>query len=232
MGYVSGDGRELVVNQFNFGDYEIASAMCSNGDVIENFYNKDVLSILLADTIGHDKEKGDGFKEYLSRVREHGWGFDDAEKSLEFLSYHFPRHDHEFEKTEWSPVGGLLRLDKDSFQIANAGIEKPLYFHDGIVEKLDLNGNLEFYNRADHSPAYFGNMKPGEIVVLQSDGIKENADEIHGINAESHLENIIKFGESSKDIVSKVVDSEGLGRYCLPRDDEYDDISIVVVKKN
>ena len=224
-----GDKRNLYVNNFNFGDYEIASATYSNGDVIENFYNGEVLSILLADTIGHEKEKGDSFREYLANIRD-GWGFGDAEKEMSYLSKNFPRGDSEFDTSEWSPVGGLLRLDKDSFQIAAAGIEKPLYLHDGIVEKLDLTGNLEFYNRLPHSPGYFGSMKPGEVIVLQSDGLKDNAAEKHGIDAESHLEKIVKFGKSSKDIVSKVVNS--LGKYCLPQDETYDDVSIVVVRKN
>ena len=225
-----GDERTLKLDEFNFGDYEIASATCSHGDVIENFYNGEVLSILLADTAGHDKEKGDSFRKYLARVRESGWGFGDAEEEMSYLSYHFPRHDHELEETEWRPAGGLLRLDKDSFQIAGAGIEKPLYFHDGVVETLDLTGNLEFYNRLPHSPGYSGVMKPGEVIVLQSDGLKENADKIHNVDVESHLEKIVRFGKSSKDIVSKVVNC--LGQYSLPQDHTYDDVSIVVVRKN
>ena len=233
MAYVSGDGRELIVNEFNFGDYEIAYALCSNGDVIENFYDGNVLSILLADTMGHDKETGDSFKRYLDRVRKSGWGFGDAESEISYLSKNFPRGDSEFDTSEWNPAGGFIRLEKgsDLVQIVNAGIEKPLIFCNGVLKTLDLRGSLEFYDKCERTPSYNGNMNVGDVIVLQSDGIFDNLERFSDVGRE-YYERIVKHNSKPLDIVSRVVDPQGFGRYCLPQDDRYDDISILVVKKN
>lgn len=236
MVYKSEDGRVLETNEFMFGDYEIAYALCSNGDVIENFYDKNVLSVLLADTMGHDKEIGDDFKRYLSLKRKFGWGTGhDAERELSSLSRNFPRNEVGYETTPWNPYASFVKINRDSglVQIANAGLEKPIYRDSkGNIETLDLFGNLEFYNRTDHSPTYKTEMKSGEMIILQSDGIKENMEEFHGMNSNEYLHKMLKYSNSASDLVSKIVDQDSLGRYCLPKDDSYDDISVLVVRKN
>ncbi|MFP4117964.1 MAG: SpoIIE family protein phosphatase [Candidatus Woesearchaeota archaeon] len=238
-GYESQDGRVLEQNSFRFGDYDISYALCSYGDVIKNFYDSGKLGMLIADTMGHDAETGKDFADYIDEnIRPEGWGTGpDAEKELSALSERFPRDDSEYlPSSPWKPVGAFLRLDKDSGleQIAFGGIEKPIYVHsDGKTETLDLRGYLDLYDTAEHSPCHKIDMKSGDMLLLSSDGMKDNM-EAHGYkDPQADIGTLLEYNRQNgaEDIVSTITDSRGFGSRWLPQDEKDDDISLILVKK-
>ncbi|MFP4112307.1 MAG: SpoIIE family protein phosphatase [Candidatus Woesearchaeota archaeon] len=243
MTYISEDGRELEIGSFGFGDYQIAYALCSYGDIIKFFPGKDgdSVGIFLADTMGHDKDLGSDFSRYMNRVRKYGWGTRaDSEKELSFLSRNFPRRDKDLELSPWQPVGALLqvRVDNEYINLANAGIEKPILMdRTGNIEYLDLKGHLEFYNRTVHSSLYEKLMDSGEMILLRSDGMHDNMYHVNNTSPDDEDYRLDHFlyenrHMTSEKLVSLITDVDGFGSCFLPKDDRYDDVSLVIVKRN
>ncbi len=236
--YKSDDGRRLEQTDFGFGDYDISYVQCSHGDVIRGFYDGKRLSVLLADTLGHDKEIGDGFATFLDAKRKDGWGVgSDPEAELSKLSASLERDDATYLPTsKWHPVGSLLSIEGGSNleNIAFAGTERPLHvMKHGHVYIPELYGNLEFYDSVPHSPSYDPGMRPGDVLVLMTDGLRDNM-EAHGHG--DAYDTIIDFLEDNRHndadfIASRMTDPGGFGYMVLPWDEKDDDISLIVVKK-
>ncbi len=234
--YKSDDGRILEQTDFSFDDYDISYVQCSHGDVIRGFYDGKSLGILLADTMGHDKDTGESFAKYLDEnVRPSGWGTGEPSSELERLAETFPRDsDEELASSLWRPVGALMRLGCGKEQIAHAGIERPLYMkNDGSLEVVNGHGFLEYFHWLEHYPTQEKKMESGDMLMMYTDGVTDNMAKHGHDDPFDALKVFLEHNRKSDAgfIASRMTDPGGFGYMMLPWDDMDDDISLVLVKK-
>ncbi len=61
--------------------------------------------------------------------------------------------------------------EKRTLLVANSGLPRPIYYHDGKIESIDATGlPLGLFDEADYDEVSF-KAKPGDLFVFYSDGI-------------------------------------------------------------
>jgi hypothetical protein len=238
------DKRELKTFERTLGDYEVAGAICSYGDVI-NFVDGDSNGIVLIDTMGHYEESGIKMGEFIRKQISEGWGHKDPRENI-FDLRDALKLERESHGERWCTyVSGIsLRLD-DFVSFSTAGEMGPIVC---LVNRA-CDVWSEPYHRIDIMNedridllAY--KLKEQDLIFVQSDGLVDNLAYSLRNHDELDLER-----ESLKALATeKVVDlikafshlppsliGEGLvnkyGDLFLPRDNYYDDVTFAIIKK-
>jgi sigma-B regulation protein RsbU (phosphoserine phosphatase) len=78
-----------------------------------------------------------------------------------------------------------------TLQIANSGIPRPIYVHDGTTETVEATGlPLGLFDEAEHDELTF-KMKPGDLFVFFSDGILDARNRAGDMFGRSGVERVI-----------------------------------------
>lgn len=129
---------------------------------------------------------------------------------------------------------GELSADKSGlFLFANAGHNPPMFLdsNSGAIQRLNPTGTVLGPSPTAHYTVENINFKPGDILLIFSDGITESTDAEYREFGEKRLEQILRKlkKESAKKIAIEILDSvvkfSSYGKY-------NDDKSVVVIKKS
>ena len=116
-----------------------------------------------------------------------------------------------------------------TLQIANSGLPRPLYWHDGRVEIVESTGlPLGLFEEADFEDFVF-QTHPGDLFVLFSDGILDAQSSSGELFGRHRLEKVVAlFGDKS---AQEVVDAifAAVGKHVGGRE-SFDDETVVAIK--
>jgi serine phosphatase RsbU (regulator of sigma subunit) len=132
---------------------------------------------------------------------------------------------------------GILDRKRSIFTSTNAGHNQPLLFRsDGRIERLGEGGLILGFQPDVHYDQQTVTIRPGEVIVLYTDGITEAADpssemvtdDLFGVE---RLVDIIKanLNNSARDIQSSILAAIAQHTQNAP---QYDDITLVIIKRN
>jgi serine phosphatase RsbU (regulator of sigma subunit) len=132
---------------------------------------------------------------------------------------------------------GILDRQKSIFTSTNAGHNQPLLFRsDGRIERLREGGLILGFQPDVHYDQQTVTIRPGEVIVLYTDGITEAADpssemvtdDLFGVE---RLVEVIRanLDRSAREIQSAIL--EAIARH-TSNAPQYDDITLVVIKRN
>jgi sigma-B regulation protein RsbU (phosphoserine phosphatase) len=116
-----------------------------------------------------------------------------------------------------------------SLRVANSGLPRPVYCHDGKIEIIEATGlPLGLFDDADYDEFSF-TAKPGDMFVFFSDGILDAQNRAHELFGRGRLEQIIAANcelpaEQVVDAIFKAV-AEHAGN-----EDAFDDQTVVVIR--
>jgi len=119
--------------------------------------------------------------------------------------------------------------EKHTLLVANSGLPRPLYCHDGKIEKIEATGlPLGWYDEADYDEFTF-KAKPGDMFVFFSDGILDARDRHgHSFGAERVEAIVAGCTEQSPDcVVSNIF---GAVTEYAAGVDAFDDQTVVAIK--
>jgi sigma-B regulation protein RsbU (phosphoserine phosphatase) len=132
---------------------------------------------------------------------------------------------------------GILDKKRSIFTSTNAGHNQPLLFRaDGRIERLSEGGLILGFQPDVHYDQQTVAIRPGEVIVLYTDGITEAGDpgsemvagDLFGVE---RLVGIIqaKLNNSARVIQSAILEAIAEHTHNAP---QYDDITLVVIKRN
>lgn len=116
-----------------------------------------------------------------------------------------------------------------TLQVANSGLPRPIYCHDGKVEIIEATGlPLGLFDEADYDEFTF-RAKPGDLFVFFSDGILDASNSAGDLFGRERLAKIVAECSdcSAADIVAKVFDA--VGEYAAGVE-SFDDETVVALK--
>src|SRR5207245_983213 len=99
--------------------------------------------------------------------------------------------------------------ERQTLQVANSGLPRPLYWHDDKIEIIEATGlPLGLFDDADYDEFTF-NAKPGDKFVFFSDGILDARNEAGELFGRSRVEEIVakSDGISAEDLVNSLFDA-------------------------
>lgn len=132
---------------------------------------------------------------------------------------------------------GILDRQRSIFTSTNAGHNPPLLFRsDGRIERLSEGGLILGFQPDVHYDQQTVAIRPGEVIVLYTDGITEAADPSSEMVADDlfgveRLVDVIQadLDRSARDIQSSIL--RAIARHTSDAP-QYDDITLVVIKRN
>jgi sigma-B regulation protein RsbU (phosphoserine phosphatase) len=132
---------------------------------------------------------------------------------------------------------GILDRKRSIFTSTNAGHNQPLLFRsDGRIERLGEGGLILGFQPDVHYDQQTVAIRPGEVIVLYTDGITEAADPSSEMVADDlfgveRLVDIIQanLNNSAREIQSAILKAITQYTHNAP---QYDDITLVVIKRN
>jgi len=181
-----GNTRKLKLFEEVLGNYEVSGVIYSGDDVID-FVDSKKQGIVLIDICGPIKGSGERMTEFLREEILKGWGVSgDAKDELLVLGRKLAaKRDPELNSLynvdgdEWHDfVSGLyLQFNGETISLSTAGgLGRTLILRaDGDLEKILMKGGTldgPFLKRAE--PAYNFELKEGEVILLNSDGLIGN----------------------------------------------------------
>lgn len=130
-----------------------------------------------------------------------------------------------------SAVYGVLDSDKHIFTYANCGHNPPIFLkEDGSIEYLKEGGQILGISPAVEYKQGQVELKPGELIVLYTDGVTEVFDEKGQEFGEARLLAALKehSQKSSAEMLRSIVDS--VRKYAAP-EHIFDDLTMVILKR-
>ena len=132
---------------------------------------------------------------------------------------------------------GILDKKRSIFTSTNAGHNQPLIFRaDGRIERLGEGGLILGFQPDVQYDQQTVTIRPGEVIVLYTDGITEAADPSSEMVADDlfgveRLVDIIQanLNNSAREIQSAILEAIAEHTHNAP---QYDDITLVVIKRN
>jgi phosphoserine phosphatase RsbU/P len=116
-----------------------------------------------------------------------------------------------------------------TLRVANSGLPRPIYCHDGNIEIIEATGlPLGLFDDADYDEFSF-NPKPGDMFVFFSDGILDAQNKAHELFGRGRLETIVAANCTSsaeavvEEIFKAVAEHAG-------SEDAFDDQTVVVIR--
>jgi sigma-B regulation protein RsbU (phosphoserine phosphatase) len=122
----------------------------------------------------------------------------------------------------WDDTRGTL-------QIANSGLPRPLYCHDGKIEPIEASGlPLGLFDDADYEEYTF-QAKPGDMFVFMSDGILDARNKAGDMFGRTRVEEVVKgcLDKSADFAVTALF--KAAAKYAA-RVESFDDQTVVVIK--
>jgi sigma-B regulation protein RsbU (phosphoserine phosphatase) len=119
--------------------------------------------------------------------------------------------------------------ERQTLQVANSGLPRPLYWHDDKIEIIEATGlPLGLFDDADYDEFTF-NAKPGDKFVFFSDGILDARNEAGELFGRSRVEEIVanSDGVSAEDLVNSLFDAVAEHASGV---ETFDDQTVVVIK--
>ena len=119
--------------------------------------------------------------------------------------------------------------ERQTLQVANSGLPRPLYWHDDKIEIIEATGlPLGLFDDADYDEFTF-NAKPGDKFVFFSDGILDARNEAGDLFGRSRVEQIVanSDGVSAEDLVNSLF---GAVAEHASGVETFDDQTVVVIK--
>jgi len=119
--------------------------------------------------------------------------------------------------------------ERQTLQVANSGLPRPLYWHDDRIEIIEATGlPLGLFDDADYDEFTF-NAKPGDKFVFFSDGILDARNEAGELFGRSRVEQIVtnSDGVSAEDLVNSLFDAVAEHASGV---ETFDDQTVVVIK--
>src|SRR5437667_1164042 len=119
--------------------------------------------------------------------------------------------------------------EQQTLQVANSGLPRPLYWHDGKIEIIEATGlPLGLFDDADYDEFTF-NAKPGDKFVFFSDGILDARNEAGDLFGRSRVEQIVanSDGVSAEGLVNSLFDAVAEHAAGV---ETFDDQTVVVIK--
>jgi sigma-B regulation protein RsbU (phosphoserine phosphatase) len=119
--------------------------------------------------------------------------------------------------------------ERQTLQVANSGLPRPLYWHDDKIEIIEATGlPLGLFDDADYDEFTF-NAKPGDKFVFFSDGILDARNEAGELFGRSRVEQIVanSDGVSAEDLVNSLFDAVAEHASGV---ETFDDQTVVVIK--
>jgi len=119
--------------------------------------------------------------------------------------------------------------ERQTLQVANSGLPRPLYWHDDKIEIIEATGlPLGLFDDADYDEFTF-NAKPGDKFVFFSDGILDARSEAGELFGRSRVEQIVanSDGVSAEDLVNSLFNAVAEHASGV---ETFDDQTVVVIK--
>ncbi len=119
--------------------------------------------------------------------------------------------------------------ERQTLQVANSGLPRPLYWHDDKIEIIEATGlPLGLFDDADYDEFTF-NAKPGDKFVFFSDGILDARNEAGDLFGRSRVEQIVanSDGVSAEGLVNSLFDAVAEHASGV---ETFDDQTVVVIK--
>jgi sigma-B regulation protein RsbU (phosphoserine phosphatase) len=119
--------------------------------------------------------------------------------------------------------------ERQTLQVANSGLPRPLYWHDDKIEIIEATGlPLGLFDDADYDEFTF-NAKPGDKFVFFSDGILDARNEAGDLFGRSRVEQIVanSDGISAEGLVNSLFDAVAEHASGV---ETFDDQTVVVIK--
>jgi hypothetical protein len=235
--------RKLNLFDKTLGDYSVAGAICSYGDVIE-FVDDDPKGIILIDTMRHYESSGKIMSFFLSRM-----------KSLAFFQHDDPR-DNLLDLTH-----ALQAAQKHypNYHLIWSRCVSGMYINLGEDIKFSIGGDLGDLLYLGETPQIFDretytidiatedtlhlhslNLSSEDVFFIQSDGLAHNVG-LHNFRQQNEVKNWYDYANnlikefvnehkqnSASDLRDKLVEEFD---YAFPKDDAYDDVTFAVIKK-
>jgi sigma-B regulation protein RsbU (phosphoserine phosphatase) len=116
-----------------------------------------------------------------------------------------------------------------TLQVANSGLPRPLYCHDGKIETIEATGlPLGLFDDAEHDEFTF-RAKPGELFVFFSDGILDATNRSGELFGRTHLAKVLeKSCKGSADSVVKAI-FDAVAKHSAGVE-TFDDQTVVAIK--
>ncbi|MBT4538660.1 SpoIIE family protein phosphatase [Candidatus Woesearchaeota archaeon] len=177
------DERELILFERELGDYNIASAIWSYGDVID-FIDGERKGIVIADTTGHQRDFGDAMKGFLKREIASGWGsrFDARTEILDLgqrLSDEGSKHQKIFDENklrclnDWWNYAGINYAQLEE-KIYLSGLYYLLVRRDGDIETPNSSLFYHHYKNPGGRSMAEIDFNQGDVLLMTSDGLRDN----------------------------------------------------------
>src|SRR6202142_4456880 len=116
-----------------------------------------------------------------------------------------------------------------TLQVANSGLPRPMYCHDGKIEVIEATGlPLGLFDEADYDEFNF-RAKPGDMFVFFSDGILDASNRAGDLFGRRHVEEVISenFSASPDTIVKMIFDAVAEH---ASGEDAFDDETVVAIR--
>jgi len=102
-----------------------------------------------------------------------------------------------------SIIYALWNDEDQTLTVANSGLPRPIYFHNGKIEVIEATGlPLGLFDETDYDEFHF-NMKPGDMFVFFSDGILDARNRKGELFGRGRVEKIVSesAGKSAEEVV-------------------------------
>ena len=227
--------RRYEQRDLRIGHYAVAYSTYANADLVQIVTAGDEFGILLLDTEGHSAYAGQRMQRLLQRVIRRGWGFSgNAREELERLFRRITgSHPNQtFERHPWANCScAYLQFPNRGYgniHVCGAGLPPIMHLGDGTQTHIDVPGSilLTMFGADPCSPEYDNQLRPGDTVVAQTDGLTENWYRSHTEPPQFYT--AVNGDHDPRTVIDTIIDAFP---ECLPSADEHDDISIVAVQK-
>lgn len=247
------DTRKLELFQRRLGEYDIAGAIYSWGDVIGFVESYQKQGIMVIDTCGHFKDYGRDMADFLERKIQEGWGVERGSKEeLELfgeLLYQL-RETDEFIDAWYDYVSAsYTQLAVEGISLSMGGGIGPMFHfkEDEIVEMITQGAPIDRIcdpqrDLSTLKEPYETQLGQNDVLFLTTDGLEGNMcygyEDLADLQREDLWETIHKKvtdtiskeqGKSVTEIRDAIISQ--LGKYFLPRHVSADDVTFVVVKR-
>jgi len=126
---------------------------------------------------------------------------------------------------------GVLDHENHSITFVNAGHNPPIVYHsaDGIISELDATGMAMGAVKDTPYQSKVCPLKPGDVMVLYTDGVTEGQNEKGEMYGEVRLQECIRSAVDfpAKEILARILDD--LTKFC-GNAPQYDDITLMAVR--
>jgi hypothetical protein len=235
------DKRELKTFERTLGDYEVAGAICSYGDVIA-FVDGDSNGIVLIDTMGHYEESGIKMGEFIRKQISEGWGHKDPRENI-FDLRDVLKLERESHGQRWSYcVSGMFLKLENLVSLSMGGDMGPTFY----LTSRSCESWRKSYHRIDIMNEDRINLLSCDLdheglLFIQTDGLLDNigcslrADEGLTLTAmESATQKLEAFLREHQACTPYMIRDGVLDAFSdlfLPRDNYYDDVTFAIIKK-